>query len=78
MHAGEKPAVFTNLDQAREWSLEHLTRSLAADMVAAGASEFETRHDWTAQTVPVDGMDLFVEGRLLVVASGRPQYAFLP
>lgn len=78
VHAGEKPAVFTNLDQAREWAVEHLTRSLSADMVTAGAPEFETRHEWTAQTVPVDGMELFVEGRLVVVASGRPQYAFLP
>jgi N-methylhydantoinase A/oxoprolinase/acetone carboxylase beta subunit len=75
VHAGEKPAVFTDLAQARDWSLEHLTRQLAADMVAAGAPEFETRHDWLVQTVHVDGMDMFVEGRLVVVASGRPEVA---
>ena len=75
VHAGGAPRVFTDLDVAKQFATEHLCAALAVDMVTAGAPEFETRHEWTAQTVPVDGMDMFVEGRLVITASGRPELA---
>jgi N-methylhydantoinase A/oxoprolinase/acetone carboxylase beta subunit len=75
VHAGEAPAAFIDLATAREFAGEHLQVALAHDMVAAGAPVFETREQWVAQTVPVDGLDLFVEGRLVVTATGRPQLA---
>lgn len=75
VHAGEAPRVFIDLDLALAYATEHLRAALAADMVAAGAPEFETRHDWDARTVPVDGMEMFVEGRLVIIASGRPEVA---
>jgi N-methylhydantoinase A/oxoprolinase/acetone carboxylase beta subunit len=75
VHAGEAPRVFVDLQVALDFATQHLVAALGADMVAAGAPEFETRHDWAAQTVPVDGLELFVEGRLVITASGRPELA---
>ncbi|MEI8237898.1 MAG: hydantoinase/oxoprolinase family protein [Actinomycetota bacterium] len=75
VHAGEAPAMFVDLYAARAYAHAHLLAGLEADMVAAGAPVFEVREDWTAQTVHVDGLDLFVEGRLSLVASGRPELA---
>jgi hypothetical protein len=46
-------------------------------MVTAGAPVFETREQWMEQTVPVDGMELFVEGRLTLTASGRPELGWV-
>jgi N-methylhydantoinase A/oxoprolinase/acetone carboxylase beta subunit len=73
VHAGEAPKLFTDLLVARAFALEHLSAALHHDMVAAGAPVFETREQWVEQTVPVDGMELFVEGRLSLTASGRPE-----
>ena len=50
-------------------------RRCTHDMVVAGAPVFETRETWHEQTVPVDGLELFVEGRLVLIASGRPELA---
>jgi N-methylhydantoinase A/oxoprolinase/acetone carboxylase beta subunit len=75
VHAGEAPQVFIDLLAARAFALEHLTAALQHDMVSAGAPVFETREHWVEQTVPVDGMELFVEGRLALTASGRPELA---
>ena len=61
--------------KVRGFALEHLTAALHHDMVAAGAPVFETHEQWEEQTVPVDGMELFVEGRLTLTASGRPELA---
>lgn len=78
VHAGEAPRVFTDLIVARSFALEHLTAALHHDMVSAGAPVFETREQWVEQTVPVDGLELFVEGRLTLTASGRPELAQNP
>jgi hypothetical protein len=75
VHAGEAPALFTDLLLARAFALEHLAAALERDMVAAGAPVFETHERWSEQTVPIDGLELFVEGRLVLTASGRPQLA---
>ncbi|MFZ9481314.1 MAG: hydantoinase/oxoprolinase N-terminal domain-containing protein [Ilumatobacteraceae bacterium] len=73
VHAGETPAVFTDIALARAFAVEHAGAALRADMHAAGAAEFEIQEDWTETTVPLSGADLFVEGRLVLTASGRPQ-----
>ncbi|MBI4933065.1 MAG: hydantoinase/oxoprolinase family protein [Actinobacteria bacterium] len=73
VHAGEAPKLFTDLLAARSFALEHVSAALHHDMVAAGAPVFETREQWAEQTVPVDGLELFVEGRLTLTASGRPE-----
>ena len=73
VHAGEAPALFTDLGVARAFALQHLTEALRQDMTTAGAPVYETRERWVEQTVPVDGLELFVEGRLELTASGRPE-----
>ena len=73
VHAGEAPAVFVDLETAHAFAREHLLVALGHDMVTAGAPVFETRDQWDVQTVGVDGLDLFVEGRLVLTASGRPE-----
>lgn len=75
VHAGEAPMIFSDLLEARATALGHLSVALHHDMVSAGASVFETREQWLEQTVPVDGQEMFVEGRLVLTASGRPQLA---
>lgn len=73
VHAGESPAVFTDLGLARAFAVEHAGTALRAEMLAAGAAEFEVQEVWTETTVPLSGAELFVEGRLVLTASGRPQ-----
>ena len=72
VHASEAPAVFVHLDAARAFAREHLLVALSADMVTAGAPVFETREEWHETSVELSGLDLFVEGRMVLVASGRP------
>ena len=75
VHAGESPSVFTDLLGARGFALAHLTEVLRRDMVAAGAPVFETREQWLETSAPVEGQEMFVEGRLVLTASGRPELA---
>lgn len=70
---GETPKMFTDLDDARGFAREHLTVGLATEMVAAGAPIFETKEQWSENVVDLGGMDMFVEGSLTLIASGRPQ-----
>ena len=73
VHAGEGPAVFADLAAAQAFGREHLAGALAADMTAAGAPVFETHERWHEQVVHLDGVAMFVEGRLTLTASGRPR-----
>ncbi len=73
VHAADGPRMFVDLAVARRFAGQHAHHALALDMVAAGAPVFEVREHWHESTVEVGGMDLFVEGRLELVASGRPQ-----
>jgi N-methylhydantoinase A/oxoprolinase/acetone carboxylase beta subunit len=75
VHAGAAPAMFVDVAAARAFAAEHLAGMLAQEMVVAGAPVFETRQEWQEQTVEVGGLDLFVEGRLVLIASGRPELA---
>jgi hypothetical protein len=50
-----------------------LTALVRADLDAAGAGETELTVDWTESTVEVSGSPMFVEGRMTVTGSGRPQ-----
>ena len=70
---GETPAMFTDLDAARQFAREHLTVRLCAEMVAAGAPVFETNESWFENVVDLGGMEMFVEGTLTLTASGRPR-----
>jgi N-methylhydantoinase A/oxoprolinase/acetone carboxylase beta subunit len=75
VHAGESPAVFTDATAAREHARSHVRASLEADMVAAGASEYELDERWDEKVVDLGGAEMFVEGLLAITASGRPEVA---
>ncbi len=75
VHAGEAPTVFVDLAGARAFADEHVRTALAAEMTAAGATVFEIREQWHESTADVGGLDMFVEGRLVLTASGRPELA---
>jgi N-methylhydantoinase A/oxoprolinase/acetone carboxylase beta subunit len=70
---GEKPAMFTDLDDARAFARQHLAAGLVTDMVAAGAPVFETLEAWSENVVDLGGTTMFVEGSLTLTASGRPR-----
>jgi hypothetical protein len=70
---GEQPAMFTDLELALAFARAHLLAVLERDMAAAGAPLFETREQWQPRTVDLSGTELFVEGSLTLVATGRPQ-----
>jgi N-methylhydantoinase A/oxoprolinase/acetone carboxylase beta subunit len=72
VHAGDTPTMHMALEQALATAERELTERLAADMHAAGASEFEVTTHFDERTVDVDGMPFFIEGRLTMTASGRP------
>jgi N-methylhydantoinase A/oxoprolinase/acetone carboxylase beta subunit len=73
IHAGETPAVATDLAAALALATDTLRSRVAADLTAAGAGEVEWVEDWHESTVEVSGSPMFVEGRLRVVGHGRPQ-----
>ncbi|MEY4606733.1 MAG: hypothetical protein RLY45_1493 [Actinomycetota bacterium] len=75
VHAGEQPAMFGDLEAALQHARRHLQSGLDRDMRAAGAAEFETRERWEPQVVDIGGSDFFVEGTLVLTASGRPEVA---
>jgi len=75
VHAGESPAMFGDLTAARRFADEHVRAALRTDMVAAGAPVFEVKAAWHEQAADVGGQQLFVEGTLVLTASGRPELA---
>ncbi len=74
VHAGDAPVMTTSLEAALEHARGVLTERVRADMDAAGAAEVELTTDWHESTVEVSGTPMFVEGRLHVTGSGRPQF----
>ena len=73
VHTAEGPQVFVSFDDARRRAEAVLTALVRADLDAAGAGETELTVDWTESTVEVSGSPMFVEGRMTVTGSGRPQ-----
>jgi N-methylhydantoinase A/oxoprolinase/acetone carboxylase beta subunit len=74
VHSPDGPSMFTDLEAARAFALRHLTAAITADMESAGAPLFELDERWHPTTVVVEGLEMFVEGRLTLVASGRPAH----
>lgn len=73
---GGLPTMFTDLSAARGFARQQLSAALATEMVAAGAPVFETVETWSENVVDLGGMEMFVEGSLILTASGRPRRAF--
>jgi N-methylhydantoinase A/oxoprolinase/acetone carboxylase beta subunit len=72
VHAGHQPQFF-QLDEARRWATQHLSRDVTNLARAAGADEPDVEMDWTARTALVNGREILVEGTLTATATGRPR-----
>jgi len=73
--AGRPPKLFTDLTLARTFAAGQLSAQLATDMAAAGAPVFQIKEVWDEHTVDLGGLEMFVDGSLMMTASGRPQVA---
>ena len=72
VHLGDQP-TFGSVERARNAALEILTAELAADAVEAGTDEHVVDHDWSEKVATVENKEVFVEGLLVVTATGRPR-----
>ena len=72
VHVGTDPPTVSELEEAKDHARHWLLEEVGAEMVEAGASNFDLTESWEESTVDVDGRPLFVEGVYRVGASGRP------
>ena len=73
VHLGDQP-TFGSVENARRSATELLEHIVLDRSEVAGASFPELSVEWTARTAQMDGKEVFVEGTLTVVASGRPRF----
>lgn len=73
VHSGPEPETVYDLDDAHRRATDAAERIVAAEMVVAGAPEFEVERHWEEKSAEVEGREMFVEGVATVVASGRPR-----
>jgi N-methylhydantoinase A/oxoprolinase/acetone carboxylase beta subunit len=72
VHAGPDPETVYDLEEARRRATEAATAIVGAEMVVAGAPDFEVEAHWKERSADVEGRKMFVEGTATVLASGRP------
>lgn len=73
VHGDGEPTTLYALDEARRFAEARLRSSVAVELDAAGATEYEIGVEWTDRQVEVDGRPLFVEGVMVAVGTGRPR-----
>ena len=73
VHGDADPLRANSVDEARALAERQLVVTVTADMVSAGAPTFETTLHWDERVVDLAGIAMFVEGVLVITASGRPQ-----
>ena len=75
IHLGDEPETFYDLALARKAAETALRAAVAAKMARAGAREDDVDVEtiWEAESVEVDGRELFVEGRMTVTGTARPR-----
>lgn len=66
---------FTELEAAAEAAISGLKADLAKRAESAGADEIDIALDRKDVTAFADGQDIFVESRIMAVATGRPRLA---
>ena len=72
-HGLGDPTTHYSLDDAMDHCRAALTELMEHDMVEAGAREHELVHEWVERRAEIDGRELFVEGVLTIVGTGRPR-----
>ena len=65
--------AYGSVERAHDAALARLTELVTGDALEAGATDPSINHEWTEVRATVEGKDTFVDGRLVVVATGRPQ-----
>ena len=72
IHAGGEPETAWEYSEARVRAEAVARDTAAADVQAAGASEFDVDVVWSEKVIDVDGRPMFVEGTATAIAAGRP------
>jgi hypothetical protein len=72
VHIGTEPETQWERPEARARACEAAEAAVREKAVAAGTRDFVVETEWTEKVIDVDGRPMFVEGRAVAVASGRP------
>ena len=72
IHVGSDPETQWERADAQARAREVAERAVREAAVAAGTREFEIETEWIEKVIDVDGRPMFVEGRAIATASGRP------
>jgi N-methylhydantoinase A/oxoprolinase/acetone carboxylase beta subunit len=73
VHDRHETRDFDDLDEAVEWARASLVTRIGAGADVAGTIDPELAVTWDPVTATIAGAELFVEGTLTVVATGRPR-----
>lgn len=72
VHLDDQDA-YGSIERAQDAALVRLTELVTADALAAGAVDPAITHEWTDVRATVEGKEVFVDGRMVVTATGRPE-----
>lgn len=72
LHIGTEPETQWERLEAQARACEAAEAAVREKAVAAGTRDFVVETEWTEKVIDVDGRPMFVEGRAVAVASGRP------
>ena len=72
VHVGADPETRWERPDARARAEEVAELAVREAAVAAGTTEFTVEVEWTEKVIDVGGRPMFVEGRAIASASGRP------
>ncbi len=71
VHLGDQPS-FGDIGPAREATAELLEANARDVAIKAGAGDVSISTSWEQTTAMVEGKEVFIEGRMVVTATGRP------
>lgn len=73
VHSGPDPETVYDIEDARRQATAAASRTVAGEMVVAGAPDFDVEEHWHEKSADVEGRAMFVEGVATVIGSGRPK-----
>ena len=72
VHVGTEPETKWERPEAQARACEAAEAAVREKALAAGTTDFEIETEWTENVIDVDGRPMFVEGRAVAIALGRP------
>jgi len=75
IHLHDRVSRTTDLDEAVAAAEVFLRGQLSTEMRAAGAGNYDVQRDWCPTVAMIEDDEVFIDGRLTLVATGRPQLA---